>query len=461
MHSASAFSLFSFSSVASLSALLCGLTCCQDTSGQCSNRTDTLCLELTVAPATPVPDSVTLTLASGAQSEPYSLTNIGTLLAMRPYVVEVAFSGSAPAMLELSAAGSATDTMTKQQVQVTAGPISVVPATAARPTIVVLSANNSSGKDLGLPVSDMSSGTPVDAGLPSDMTGVSSPWTPVFQISGTPLNGVFGATAGGTTIYAVGNGGVVIKGDGSSFTKQTATTGTGNLSGVWAADAMNVFTCDGAGFAYSTQNGAASWTASSGAAGFILNSIYGRSTSDVIAVGVSVNQFFRFNGSAWAVSTQTVGGSLTGVFASANNYYFLGSAGVGARSANGMTFTALTNGYTDSPQWAIGGLGTTDNFTVAVSGSGDVQSLNSAAVTMWTKLNSPVTSALNAVWVPAANMAIVGGTNGVVYQYANGVWTSIGNNNLSGYTITGLWGDGSTGLWASAYKGSMGAIFKR
>jgi hypothetical protein len=455
-----AFSLYSSSSLAALSVLLCSLASCQDLSGQCSNRTDTLCLELSVASGTPIPDSVNLTLQSGTQSEPYSFAGIGSLLAMRAYVVEVAFDTPPPAMLVLSAQASATDPQTAKAVQLAAGPLTVAPATAARPTKILLSeVGTTSGNDLGMPIPDMAGEAPVDAAELTDMTTATGPWTLVYQLSGTPLNGLFGTTAGGTTIYAVGNSGVVIKGNGTSFTKQTATTGTGNLSGVWAADAMNVFACDRSNYAYSSQNGGTSWTAS-GSAGFPLNAIYGRSASEVIAVGNSPSQYFRYNAGTWATAAQPSGANLTGIFASANNYYVIGGTGLGDRIVIGTGFSALTNGSSASSQWAIAGYGTTDSFTVAVSGSGAAQYLNSGTDNIWTNMNSPLSSALNAVWVTGTNTAIVGGANNVVYQYASNNWSSISNSNLSGYTITGMWGDGGTGLWVTANNGTIGAIFK-
>ena len=161
-----------------------------------------------------------------------------------------------------------------------------------------------------------------DAGPPQGACGASG-WcweNPLPQ--GNTLYGVHGS---GKTLFAVGEKGAVLRGDGSGWTPMSSGT-TYKLSAVWT-DGTEAFAVTGE---YADMvlryDGSAWWPLSSGKATYC-NAVWGSSASDIWAVGAK-GTILRYDGSAWAPVSSGTASALNGVWgSSASDVWAVGGGG--------------------------------------------------------------------------------------------------------------------------------------
>lgn len=419
---------------------------CREIQGQCSSRSDTLCLQIGLTDRSVIPDELQLNLSAGSASKPATFSEVGAILSQRPYVVEIELASPLPAALTIDAGG-----YLKQTGQKIAGAqLTLAPASASRPTVLNLAALGGGGGDGGLP-SDLPPG--------ADLRPAN--WGMVYFSPGKPLTSLSGTTAGGLTIMATGAGQLVVRGDGKVFAARQTSGGTATVSGVWLASATSAWACDRAGVIYATTDGGMTWN-SAASVMYPLNAIYGRSTSDILAVGDSTVSATHFDGSMWRNAPHNAGLPFYGVWGSSSTYYIAGGSGQGGRSPTpetAVSWTAIAN-LNGMTLRGMSGLLSSDAFPVAVGDAGTVEYFQTATG-KWQDLGFPNKGVkLAAAWVTGAANGFVVGSGGTVYFYNNGVWISYGNSNLNGYDLTGIWGDGTGGVWVSASNGTDGAIFK-
>lgn len=434
-----------------LAATVLSAAACREIPGQCSSRTDTLCLQINLTDRSAVPDELSLSLSASGMSKQSDFANVASILSQRPYVVELALQDPPPSSLSIDATGYLSATSQK----IATGQITLAPATAARPTILNLTPLG--GSDLG------SGGNqdmfPADQSPGADLRPTG--WTMVYKSSGKPLTGISGTTVGGLMVMATGSNQLVVRGNGTTFTAGNTSAGNATHSAVWLASANSAWVCDRGGIIYSTINGGTSWTASN-AIGYPLNGIYGRSTTDILAVGDSTISAAHWDGTSWKNVPHNSGVFMYGVWISNTTYYMAGGNGQGAKSANPeMTgswgLIANLNGMTLR---GMSGYQATDAIPLAVGDAGTVEYYQ-AITGKWVDLQFPNKAAkLTAAWVAGPGQGYVVGAAGTVYYFNSGAWSSYSTSSLTGYDLTGIWGDGAGGIWVSASNGSDGAIFK-
>ncbi|WP_420126241.1 WD40/YVTN/BNR-like repeat-containing protein [Longimicrobium sp.] len=138
------------------------------------------------------------------------------------------------------------------------------------------------------------------------------------------LRGVWGSSA--TNVFAVGDGGVVLRYDGTTWTRMTTGT-TAQLNRVWGSSATNVYAVTSTGRLLRYNGTAWSFVAGVQAPG-ALWSVWGSSASNVYAVGDG-GIVFRYNGTSWSRVRLPRRDVLYGVWGSgASNVYVGGGAGV-------------------------------------------------------------------------------------------------------------------------------------
>lgn len=239
------------------------------------------------------------------------------------------------------------------------------------------------------------------------LKGDGSTWT--AQTSGTiqHLRAVWGTST--TNLWAVGDGGTILKGDGTTWATQTS--GTANaLRGIWGSGGTNVFAVGDTGTILRSTNGT-SWAATTSGTTNQLRAVHGADASNVWAVGAS-GTILKWSGTSWAAQTSGVTSQLNAVFA--------------ANSTN---------------IWAVGNAG------VIRKGTG----------TTWASQTSASSSDLNTVWASSTTNLLAAGALSTQMTSTNGTsWT---NATLSAIgTFNGVFGTSSTIGWA---VGDGGAIFKR
>lgn len=423
---------------------------CREIQDQCSSRSDTLCLQIGLTDRSVIPDELQLNLSAGSVSKPATFSDVGAILGQRPYLVEIELASPPPAELTIDAGG-----YLKQTGQKIAGAqLTLVPASASRPTVLNLAALGGGGGDGG-------GGDGLPADLPPGADLRPTNWGMAYFSAGKPLTSISGSTTGGLTVMATGAGQLVVRGDGKVFAARQTSGGTAAVSGVWLASATSAWACDRGGMIYSTTDGGLTWPTAANI-GYALNAIYGRSSSDILAVGDNPSGATHFDGTAWRNAPHSAGLPFYGVWASNSTYYIAGGSGQGERSPTPETlgsWTAIAN-LNGMTLRGMSGLLSSDAFPVAVGDAGTVEYYQ-MVTGKWQDLGFPNKGVkLAAAWVTGAANGFVVGTGGTVYFYNNGAWVSYGNSNLNGYDLTGIWGDGSGGIWVSASNGTDGAIFK-
>jgi hypothetical protein len=114
-------------------------------------------------------------------------------------------------------------------------------------------------------------------------------------VTGTLLHGVYAINAG--EVYAVGDGGTILRRRANAWTKMTSNTNA-NLRAVWGSDGSHVWAVGGGG-AIDFFDGT-TWTVQTGVTTSDLEGIWGSSATDVWVC--ASNAVFHWNGSQWAMT---------------------------------------------------------------------------------------------------------------------------------------------------------------
>ena len=108
-------------------------------------------------------------------------------------------------------------------------------------------------------------------------------WVEQFSGTGSTLSSVWGADA--KNVWAVGNGGTIIKWDGATWVQPFSGT-TDNLNGVWGVDNKNVWAVGGAATSATIVKwDGATWTRQTSVTSYYLSSVWGSDVNNVWAIG--------------------------------------------------------------------------------------------------------------------------------------------------------------------------------
>jgi hypothetical protein len=162
------------------------------------------------------------------------------------------------------------------------------------------------------------------------------------------LRGVWGSSA--TNMYVVGDSGVVLRYDGSAWTRMTTGT-TAQLNRVWGTSSTNVYAATSTGRLLRWNGTTWSFVAGVQAPG-ALWSVWGTSSTNIYAVGDG-GVVLRYNGTSWQRVRLPRRDALYAVWGTgASNVYVGGGAGILYRY-DGSTWT---------PEKALGGQGFVHGF---------------------------------------------------------------------------------------------------
>lgn len=271
-------------------------------------------------------------------------------------------------------------------------------------------------------------------------------WLP--QSSGTTenLRAIWAANA--TNLWAVGDNGTILKGDGTNWTAQTSGT-TEHLRAVWGSSATSVWAVGDNGTIL-FFNGTA-WAAQTSGTTNALRGVWGSSGTNVFAVGDGGTILRSTNGTAWTAQTSGVTTRLRAVHGSgASNVWAVGDGGV-IRFWNGTTWGSQTSGVTTQLN-AVFAMNSTNIWAV---GTGGV--VRKGTGTAWGSQTSSTTSDLNAVWAFSTTNLLMSGSTAAQMLSTNG--TSWSNAPLSRYShYNGTFGTSGTLAWS---VGDGGVILKR
>jgi regulation of enolase protein 1 (concanavalin A-like superfamily) len=247
------------------------------------------------------------------------------------------------------------------------------------------------------------------------LKGDGTSWT--AQTSGTTqhLRAVWGTSA--TSLWAVGDGGTLLKSDGTNWVAQTSGT-TNALRGVWGSSGTNVFAVGDGGTILRSTNGT-SWSASTSGTTSHLLAVHGSGASNVWAVGAAGTIRF-WNGSTWGSQTSGISTQLNAVFASNSTNIWAVGAGGAVRKGNGTTWAAQTSASTAdlNAVWAS----STTNLLVSGSSSAQMVSTNGTA---WSNMNLTAMGTFNGVFGTSSTLGWAVGDGGAIFKRDNATAISV------------------------------------
>jgi photosystem II stability/assembly factor-like uncharacterized protein len=235
----------------------------------------------------------------------------------------------------------------------------------------------------------------------------------------TNLNGIWGFSS--NRVIAVGDAGVILQWNGTSWTPVTKLT-TNPLRGVHGLNSTYGFAVGDGGIILQTTDGGTGWATSTSATTQGLRSVWIAATNEAYAVGDPRGNNFpwlRWNGTAWADPGQ--GGfdqAWHSVFGVGPGRYFI--VGVGGRTAVG-TPDPMAYVVTGNPELR-GVFGTSATTMTAVGMSGTIARYDSVGK-VWNSMARPgtATPTLRAIHGTANRMYTVGDA-GTVWLLEAGVW---------------------------------------
>lgn len=241
------------------------------------------------------------------------------------------------------------------------------------------------------------------------LKGDGTTWT--AQTSGTTqhLRAVWGTSA--TNLWAVGDGGTVLKGDGSTWTAQTSGT-TNALRGVWGTSGTNVFAVGDGGTILRSTNGT-SWAATSSTTTNQLRAVHGVDASNIYAVGAG-GTILKWSGTAWAAQTSGITSQLNAVFVvNSTNIWAVGTGGV-VRKGTGTAWSAQTSGSTAD----LNGVWASSTTNLLISGALSTQ-LISTNGTSWSIATLSVPGVFNSTFGTSATIGWAVGDAGMILKRDN------------------------------------------
>ena len=297
------------------------------------------------------------------------------------------------------------------------------------------------------------SGTPVAVNFTLGGTAVNGTdydtigwWLPQSSSSTENLCAIWAANA--TNLWAVGDNGTILKGDGTTWTAQSSGT-TEHLRAVWGTSATSVWAVGDNGVIL-FFNGTA-WAAQTSGTTQPLRGVWGSSGTNIFAVGDGGTILRSTNGTAWSAQTSGITTQLRAVHGiGANNVWAVGAGGV-IRFWNGTTWGAQTSGVTTQ----LNAVFASNSTNIWAVGSGGV--VRKGSGTTWAAQTSASSADLNGVWAASTTSLLASGSSSAQMVSTNGsAWTNVNLTTLG--TFNGVFGTSATIGWA---VGDGGAIFKR
>jgi uncharacterized protein YjdB len=283
-----------------------------------------------------------------------------------------------------------------------------------------------------------------------------SGWVSVTSGTASQLNAVVGAPSVPSTVFSVGAGGVILRGNRSAVVriiemtpKATTTTGSNVTFTAIARDADSVVV-SGKVFTWASLNpSVATINASTGVATPVAS---GQAVITATVDGVTGYALLTvaLGGQAttsWATSASGITATINGLWASSASEIFAAADGGAILRYNGTAWSSMTSGTTS----ALNGIWGSSGSDVYVAGaSGTIRRYNGTA---WAALTTPTTLQLNAIWGASPSEIFAVGASGTVIRYNGSAWVA----QTSGTTqnLVGVWGNSAWNVFAVGDAGTI------
>ncbi len=303
-----------------------------------------------------------------------------------------------------------------------------------------------------------------------------SSWSTMASGTSSTLQSVWLESA--SSGFAVGVGGVALRLTGTTWSATTSGS-TRNLYGVWSS----------AGVAYAVgDNGeilkySGSWTRQTSGTTETLYSVYGTPSGTAVAVG-TFGKILRLSGTTWSsVSAPSITSDLYGVATDPGTGISYIASDVGLLQLNGSTVTTAATPYAPrlfataldvgTGVWTSGQRGSVmryassswrtlnlapDLIDVWTAAGNNAWAVGEFGFTYryngtdWTRVSTPTTATLNAVWANATD-AFAGGDNGTMLRWNGSSWSSMSFPSTG--HVYGLYGTSGSNVYAVTTNGEI------
>ena len=293
------------------------------------------------------------------------------------------------------------------------------------------------------------------ASSPSDVfavgdTGVilhydGSSWSPMNSGTQYGLSDIWGDSS--SNIFAVGYElGLVIRYDGSTWNRMDTGSIDTSLSGVWGVSSNDVYAVGYDGIILHYSGGTWSTMNSGITGGIALYDVWGSSSSNVYAVGydyeANLSLVLRYNGSTWSQVSTGCTRQLWGVWGSStNDVYAVGDGGT-ILHYNGTSWTSRNQG---NVLYGVWGSSSSDVFI-----AGDHTMLHYDG-SSWISMNTG--TGVLGVWFDvcgsSATDVFAVGYDGMILRYNGSTWSQMSSGYL--FDVTDVWGSSSSNVYAVGY----------
>lgn len=335
-----------------------------------------------------------------------------------------------------------------------------------------LQALQSDAKDAALPpVEDMGAtddlaAAPADLATPTrdmvvlDMTTPPTNWIQQYKLNGNELFALHGKTVGAeTTMWTVGEKSKEAHYTTTSGKWTAGDVGAGNkiFRGLWAASEKEAWAVGEAGLIYKGDN-AGKWTAQTSNTTANLSGIYGNNSNDILVSSDLKNDLTAWNGTAWGALNHAQNASSNSIWITGNFTFAPSSNGVALRGKDRMMWV-LENTVTGTTFNTVTGI---DEKTVYIAGVGGNIAKWDNANTKW--VNSKVDATgreFLSIWAVSASEIWAVGKTGMAYRGDGTAWTSVGPATLATHDLKAVWGD-AKGVYVLTYEpvGKDSYVFK-
>lgn len=289
-------------------------------------------------------------------------------------------------------------------------------------------------KDMAVPAKDMT--------VIQDMTVVPTSWTQVHTIKNLNLYALHGKTVGAeTSIWAVGE-----------KSKEAHFTTTSNkwtnvdmdaakmstFRGLWAVSEKVVWAVGDSGVIYKGDN-AGSWTPQTSGVNSNLTGIFGNSGTDILVSGADTAKFLSTtDGIAWMGLAHNQTAASNGIWITGNITFAPAPNGVAIRGADRATWS-LENTQAATAFNSVSGADDKNVYTV---GAGGYVAKWDSTNTKWVSTKVDITGReFLSVWAISATDVWAVGRTGMAYRNDGTKWTSVGPATLATHDLRGVWGD--------------------
>lgn len=302
--------------------------------------------------------------------------------------------------------------------------------------------------DLATPAKDMAN--PAKDMTNPDMTNPPTNWFLQYTLAGNNLYALHGKTvATETTIWAVGEKSKEAHYTSTSGKFTAGDVGAGNKTfrALWASSEKDVWAVGDGGLIYKGDN-ANKWTAQTSNTGANLSGVYGNSATDILVASDNKNDFTAYNGTAWAALTHGQNAASNGMWITGNFTFAPSPNGVAIRGKDRATWSLETTVASTNFNSVTG----IDEKTVYLAGAGGNIAKWDNANTKWvnTKVDGLGREFLS-IWAVSASEIWAVGKTGMAYRGDGTTWTSVGPVTLAAHELRAVWGD-AKGVYVLTYE---------